>query len=257
VSCTPNISTTAATAAGEAAGGLWLDASRRGALLSALRLAADAAGADLGCRACAERTCTHPHHRQRAEAVANWRGLAQQLATVHVDHPPVAVSYHRDAARRWLTDWAADEFGIDESFTTVELTIAAKLEDLLRSLADNAAPQVWTTREPLEQVRLWRTADGVDGAAMITADLRLGAQPVRLATCHQGFDDFLSHEATSGIDAAVEALGRVADLVNAAVARLWIAVAAPAGAPHRRRWLVRRRADPGWGHRRRTPGLRR
>jgi hypothetical protein len=139
----------------------------------------------------------------------------------------VAVAYNRDPAQRWLTEWAAAEFGIDESFSTVEVIIVARLEDLLRALAWNTEPEVWATRPPLACVQLWRTADGdgVDGGAMITADLRFGEHTVRIGTRHQGFDDFVHDQATSGVDAAVEALGHVADLVNREVAVLLEATA--------------------------------
>jgi hypothetical protein len=53
---------------------------------------------------------------------------------------------------------------------------------------------------------------------MITADLRLGEHTVRIGARHQGFGDFVRDEATSGVDAAVEALGDLADLVNREVA---------------------------------------
>jgi hypothetical protein len=168
--------------------------------------------------------------------------------------------YHPDAARAWLQDWAGAEFGIDEDFTTVELTIAGRLEELLSALADNAEPDVWATRPPLQRVFLWRTADGdgVAGGAAIAAELRLGDHTILLATGHLGHDEFVDDEATSGIDAAVEALGQVADLVNETVAGLLAAGrAAPAECVHGDRGLAGRRADPGRGHRRRAPGPRR
>ena len=143
---------------------------------------------DLDCVACDEDTCTDPDHNEPAVKIRQWRGLAQKLAALRCGTEPVAVAYNRDAARRWLTEWAADEFGIDESFSTLEVTIVARLEDLLAALAWNAQPQVWATRPPLACVQLWRTADGdgVDGGAMITADLRLGERTVRIGTRHQG-----------------------------------------------------------------------
>jgi hypothetical protein len=49
---------------------------------------------------------------------------------------------------------------------------------------------------------------------VITADLTINGQPIRLAARHQGFEDFTQGSDTSGIDAAVEALGHVANLVN-------------------------------------------
>ena len=134
---------------------------------------------------------------------------------------PVLV-YDPVAARQWLIDGAADEHGIDDGFTTTELNLAARLEDLLYALAYGAVPEVWTTRLPLTNVLIWRTADGdgVDAGAIITADLTINGQPVRLAARHQDFDDFTRDAATSGIDAAVEALGHVADLVNREAALL-------------------------------------
>jgi hypothetical protein len=128
---------------------------------------------------------------------------------------PVIV-YDPGAARQWLLDGAADEHSIDEAVTTTELTIVARLEDLLTDLDSGAVAEVWTTRGPLTTVLLWRTADGdgVDGGAVITADFTINGQPIRLATRHQGFEDFTRRSDTSGIDAAVEALGHVAALVN-------------------------------------------
>jgi hypothetical protein len=128
---------------------------------------------------------------------------------------PVIV-YDPAAARQWLLDGAADEHSIDESFTTTELSIVARLEDLLTELDYGAVAEVWTTRPPLTTVLIWRTADGdgVDGGAVITADLTINGQPIRLALRHQGFEDFTQRSDASGIDAAVEALGHVAHLVN-------------------------------------------
>ena len=145
---------------------------------------------------------------------------------VHADGPaPVTASsgigqvvivYDPVAARQWLLDGAADEHSIDESFTTTELTIAARLEDLLAELDYGAVAEVWTIRPPLTTVLVWRTADGdgLDGGCVITADLTVNGQPIRLASRHQGFDEFTQNDDISGIDAAVEALGHVADLVN-------------------------------------------
>jgi len=135
--------------------------------------------------------------------------------------------YHPDAARAWLLDWAADEFGIDDEFTTVELIIAGGLEDLLAALGDNAVPEVWATHPPVVGVFVWRTADGdgVDGGAAIVADLCIADHTVLLTADHLGHDEFVGDEATSGIDAAVEVLGHVADLVNHTVAGLLAATA--------------------------------
>ncbi len=207
--------------------GLWLDTGQHEQLLAALTMASSRTDDDLDCVACDEGTCTDPDHHEPTVKIRQWRGLAQKLAALRSGTKPVAVAYHRDAARRWLTEWAADEFGIDESFSTVEVTIVARLEDLLGALAWNKEPEVWATRPPLDCVQLWRTADGdgVDGGAMITADLRIGEHTVRIGTLHQGFDDFVDDEATSGVDAAVEALGHIADLVNREVAVLLEATA--------------------------------
>ena len=129
------------------------------------------------------------------------------------------IVYNPVAARQWLLDGAADEYGIDETFSATELSIAARLEELLAALRYNAVPNVWTIRLPLTNVLIWRTAngDGVDGGGIVTADLTVNDQPVRLATRHQGFDDFTQRGETSGIEAAVEALGHVAGLVNTEV----------------------------------------
>jgi hypothetical protein len=207
--------------------GLWLDTGQHDHLLAALTVAASRTDDDLDCVACDEDTCTDPDHNEPTVKIRQWRGLAQKLAALRCGTEPVAVAYDRDAARRWLTERAADEFGIDESLSTVEVTVVARLEDLLGALAWNAEPQVWATRPALECVQLWRTADGdgVDGGAVITADLRLGERTGRIGTRHQGFDDFIDDEATSGVDAAVETLGHIADLVNREVAVLLEATA--------------------------------
>jgi hypothetical protein len=222
-----NLDTTAASAGADVMRGLWLDTGQHDQLIAALTAAASRTDVTLDCVACAEGTCTDPDHHEPTATFRQWRGLAQKLAALRAGAKPVAVTYHPDAARGWLTEWAADEFGIDESFNTVEVSIVARLENLLRALACNAEPDVWATHPPLECVQLWRTADGdgVDGGAMITADLRFGERTVRIGTRHQGFDDFVNDEATSGIDAAVEALGHVANLVNREVAGLLEATA--------------------------------
>jgi hypothetical protein len=127
-----------------------------------------------------------------------------------------AVTFDPDACREWLADGVADEHGIDDTFCTTELSIPAGLEALLRALIDNPQPQVWKLHPALEKVQIWRTADGdgVDGGAIITADLSIDGERVRLATLHQGFDDFTTDSATAGIEAAVEALDHVAWLVD-------------------------------------------
>ena len=208
--------------------GLWLDAHQHQLLLAALTTAANRISDDLDCADCDQAACTRPDHAEPAETIRQWRGLAQHLAAPAAGTPAApAVVYNPDAGRAWLLDWAAEEFGIDEDFTTTELTIPGGLEDLLAALGDNAAPQVWTIRPPLEGVFLWRTADGdgVDGGAVIAAELHLNDHTVLLASDHVGHDDFVDDEATSGIDAAVEALGHVADLVNNKVAGLLAATA--------------------------------
>jgi hypothetical protein len=82
----------------------------------------------------------------------------------------------------------------------------------------------------LESVSIWPTADddGVDGGALITADLRVNGQPIRLACLHQSGCDFTDDE-ISGIDAAVQAVTTVTDLVNREIATYLRATAAPCG----------------------------
>lgn len=136
--------------------------------------------------------------------------------TAPADSGEPVIVYDPVAARQWLLDGAADEHGIDDTFSTTELSIVARLEELLAALGYGAVTSVWTTRLPLTNVLIWRTADGdgVDGGGLITADLTLNGQAVRLASRHQGFDGFTQSSETSGIGAAVEALGHVAALVN-------------------------------------------
>lgn len=76
---------------------------------------------------------------------------------------------------------------------------------------------MWTKQPPLESVSIWPTADddGVDGGAIITADLRINGQPVRLACPHLSCGDFTDDdEEPCGIDAAIEAVTTVTELVN-------------------------------------------
>jgi hypothetical protein len=142
-----------------------------------------------------------------------------------------AVVFNPDACRQWLSDGVADEHGIDDTFRTTELNIPAGLEALIAALDDDPQPQVWQLHPALRQVQIWRTADGdgVDGGAIITADLSIDGERVRLATLHQGFDDFTTHSATAGIDAAAQALHHVARLVNNELAAYRHATAPPDG----------------------------
>jgi hypothetical protein len=148
---------------------------------------------------------TEPRHHQESAPV-----------TASADSGEPVIVYDPAAARQWLLDGAADEYGIDDTFSTFEMSIAARLEELLAALEHDAVPAVWTNRLPLTNVLIWRTADGdgVDGGGIVTADLTINDQSIRLATRHQEFDDFTQHAETTGIDAAVEALGHVAGLVN-------------------------------------------
>jgi hypothetical protein len=67
---------------------------------------------------------------------------------------------------------------------------------------------------PTQQSRVGDRRDEVDGGAVITADFTINGHPIRLALRHQGFEDFTQRSDASGIDAAVDALGHVAHLVN-------------------------------------------
>jgi hypothetical protein len=137
--------------------------------------------------------------------------------TAPADGGEPVIVYDPVAARQWLLDGAAGGYGIDAMFSAIELSIVAGLQELLAALGYNAVPGVWAMRLPLTNVLIWRTADGdgVDGGGIVTADLTINGQPIRLATHHQGFDGFTQRGETSGIEAAVEVLGQVADLVNA------------------------------------------
>jgi hypothetical protein len=70
------------------------------------------------------------------------------------------IVYDRVTARQWLLGGAADEHSIDESFTTTELTVTPRLEELVEALGSGDGAGVWTTRLPLTNVLIWRTADG-------------------------------------------------------------------------------------------------
>jgi hypothetical protein len=140
--------------------------------------------------------------------------LADQQGTKISDGPLIV--FDPIACRAWLDGGAAAEAAIDDGFRSENLTIAAGLEELLTLLNHDATQRAWRPAPLLHQVLIWRTADGdgIDGGGLITVDLDYPAGRIRLACHHQGFDDFTAHAATRGIDAAVEALGHVADLVN-------------------------------------------
>jgi hypothetical protein len=120
------------------------------------------------------------------------------------------------ACRAWLEASAAGEAGIDDGFRNENLTVAAGLEDLLALLNHDATQRAWQPAAQVHQVLIWRTADGdgIDGSGLLTVDLDYPLGRIRLGCLHQGFDDFIADSATNGIDAAVEALGHVADVVN-------------------------------------------
>ena len=120
------------------------------------------------------------------------------------------------ACRAWLEAGAAGEAGIDDRFRTADLTVAAGLEELLALLNHDATQRAWRPAAQVHQVLIWRTGDGdgIDGGGLLTVDLDYPLGRIRLGSLHQGFDDFIADAATYGIDAAVEALGHVADVVN-------------------------------------------
>jgi len=138
------------------------------------------------------------------------------------------IVFDAEACRAWLNAGAAKQAGIDEGFNSEDFTIASGLEDLLSLL--HRAPQRsgWHTRQPLDHVSIWRTADndGVDGGGILTADLTFGEAVVRIASLHQGSDEFTSAPETCGIEAAIEALRHTAEVINREYAILADVVAA-------------------------------
>jgi hypothetical protein len=190
---------------------LWLSDHDTTQILNALTVAADTEPA------CTADACPDPdqHSISHTRGIA-WRALAVRLATLIQADRPAFLVLNEDAARVWLRDGAADDLGIDESFNSHDLTIVARLEELLYHLGNYGQPDILTVAAPLTNVSIWRTADGdgIDGGAIITIDLTIGDRPIRLATLHQGFNDFTLDEATSGIDAAIESLRHVTRLVN-------------------------------------------
>ena len=62
--------------------------------------------------ACDEGTCTDPDHHEPTVKIRQWRGLAQKLAALRSGTKPVAVAYHRDAARRVLSRFFAIVCGL-------------------------------------------------------------------------------------------------------------------------------------------------
>jgi hypothetical protein len=145
--------------------------------------------------------------------------------------PAPAVRFDAHAARAWLASGAADHLGIDESFSTTNLSIVAGLEELLQALDRNGQPQVWSAIPAVSAVAILRTADGdgVDGGGLITIDVNVSGRGVRLCSRHHGYDDFTSDSATCGADAAIEALAHVAHLVNQEVALLASIADTPTG----------------------------
>lgn len=194
-----------------------LDSGSRDDLLDALRVAADRIEDDLNCVACTGRSCTDIDHAERTRRVHAWRGLGTEIARLPgiADDEPM-IRFDPDACRAWLQAWAAHDAGIDEGFNTNEGTIAAGLEDLLSGLNNEPPLPGWQTVAHLQDVQIWRTADsdGVDGGGILTADLNYMGQRVRLASLHQSCDEFTDDPAISGVDAAVQALGHVADTLN-------------------------------------------
>jgi hypothetical protein len=74
----------------------------------------------------------------------------------------------------------------------------------------------WIPAPHVHEVLIWRTADGdgIDGGGVLTVDLNYLGERIRLASLHQGYDDFTTDTAAHGIDVAVEALAYVAATVN-------------------------------------------
>jgi hypothetical protein len=138
------------------------------------------------------------------------------------------VRFDPQAARQWLTGGGATRLGIGDDLCTQRLSMAAGLEDLLIELADNTHPQVWATGPTVGKVMIWRTCDngGSDGGGVVTVDVDLFGHRIRLATPHLSGDDFTADERTQGVDAAVEALARLAAEINHEGARLARAVPA-------------------------------
>lgn len=200
-------------------------------LLTALHHAAKTTVQALDCAACAGFTCTEDQHVARLAQVRAWRGLAADISRLPAMSGPdePLIRFDADACRAWLLVGAADEACINEGFNTEELTIAAGLEELLGLLNTDSAQQAWRPAPHVHDVLIWRTADGdgVDGGGVLTVDLNYMGERVRLASLHQGYDDFTGDAATSGIDAATEALGHVANTINREYANFRRATACP------------------------------
>lgn len=126
------------------------------------------------------------------------------------------IEFDPTACRSWLADGAAAEAGIDDGFCSENLTVAAGLQELLILLHQDTDQRGWRPATVVREVLIWRTADGdgIDGGGLLTVDLDYPAGWIRLGCLYQGFDDFVRDSAIRGIDAAVEALGHVAAVVN-------------------------------------------
>jgi len=214
-----------------------LDAADRDDILDALRVAADRIEDDLDCVACADRSCTKSDHAEWVQRVRAWRAIASHVARLPgiADTEPM-IRFDPDACRAWLRAGAAQRAGIDEGFNSDDFTIAAGLEELLSLLNNDPGQHFWQTVAHLEDVQIWRTADsdGVDGGGILTADLDYMGQRVRLASLHQGSDEFTDDPATSGIEAAVQALRHVAETLNREYANLRRATGRPSTDGNRR-----------------------
>jgi hypothetical protein len=216
-------SSTGATASGSTRAStsryrLSLDGSSRDDLLSALRTAATTLQAELACPACAVLLCHEEQHQPHLAQIRAWRhlaaGIARQPATGLADEP--LIRFDADACRTWLLAGAAETAGIGIGSGTANLTITAGLDELLALLNTDVDQQAWITAPHVHEVLIWRTADddGIDGGGVLTVDLNYLGERVRLASLHQGYDDFTTDTAASGIDVAVEALAHVAATVN-------------------------------------------
>lgn len=166
-------------------------------------------------------------HRQTANQRTSIDGDAG-IAGVGVGDGPL-IEFDPVACRAWLLDGAAAEAGIDDGFRSENLTVAAGVEALLALLNHDATQRVWRPACHVHQVLIWRTGDGggIDGGGLLTIDLDYPGARVRLGCRHQGFDAFIRDSATCGIDAAVEALGHVAAVVNRTYATFRTAAATP------------------------------
>ncbi len=193
---------------------LWTTSIERAELLAALRVAIEQTTTGGQCQ---DSQCHHHGDHPTAQHLAAWQQLTAtitRIPAIHIRQP--LIIFDADACRAWLENGAGAKAAIGEDFNSDDGTIAAGLEELLSLLSHDRQQSAWHTHEPLDHVSIWRTADndGVDGGGILTADLKYGNVTVRIASLHQGADEFTDDPQTCGVEAAIQALRHTTEVIN-------------------------------------------